>query len=597
MAFRAPRIVGGGQIIVPREQPGAFDYMNEERRWKEEEELKKKALELEAANLYQGLDISSQKIGGEDNPRYQAFGDWYQSPRSQEHPLSTITDRVGYGEGQWAPGKYALGAGAGVARKLGQGLNYLGGTAKEGISNIGYGEGKWAPGKYAYQGGKNLLGLLGNVGTNVGQRINTGAGNIRQGLGNVGRAAKEKWDEGVEGAQNIARNMKEFNLNQNIEAEKRKASHIPITGQAPLTTTRKFNSAAEEGKEFAKTIKPEDPKSVAKFQSIMGLEPTGKYDEDTDRVLRALQSGKYEKATSKNPQMQIIGQQEGGYSLAGGNVPGNETGDTNLAMLEDGEYVLNREAVKGMGKGFLDYVNNQAFPRFQGGGLYDEGFEDPGTAGGEARIISPDMETAHDIGKGAGESIGDAAKLMLGMQRGGYTKRPTGYQIGGFSAPGTYTGMLTNQELEQLQRNKEWESDIRRSGASYDYDVNEYQKDIDKAYKDAGVSWWNPLNMIPGVWDKEQYQEEAQRHKDEYAQEHMAEAFDPARVPEDVRLDETGYQLLKHHGGLPEASKDSRLSQDALKQRWIENLDREQYGANDWIEQWYGSPLIPQKRR
>ena len=128
----------------------------------------------------------------------------------------------------------------------------------------------------------------------------------------------------------------------------------------------------------------------------------------------------------------------------------------------------------------------------------------------------------------------------------------------------------------------EW---VHRKG--YNYDVNKYQQDIDETYKDAGISHWNPLNLIPGVWDKEQYQEEAQRHKDEYARDHMGEAFDPSRVPSNVRMDEEGYQLLKHHGGIPEQSNDARLSSDALKKKWWESMNPDTYSGSDWIEQWF----------
>ena len=71
---------------------------------------------------------------------------------------------------------------------------------------------------------------------------------------------------------------------------------------------------------------------------------------------------------------------EGGYMVGGGDVPGNRTGDKNPAMLEDGEYVLNRNAVNGLGKGWLDHVNNKEYPRFQYGGSVG-GFDQPDNRG------------------------------------------------------------------------------------------------------------------------------------------------------------------------------------------------------------------------
>ena len=52
-------------------------------------------------------------------------------------------------------------------------------------------------------------------------------------------------------------------------------------------------------------------------------------------------------------------------------ISGSRTGDKNPAMLEDGEYVLNRNAVKAMGgPGALDSINFGMFPRFQNGGVF-----------------------------------------------------------------------------------------------------------------------------------------------------------------------------------------------------------------------------------
>jgi hypothetical protein len=66
----------------------------------------------------------------------------------------------------------------------------------------------------------------------------------------------------------------------------------------------------------------------------------------------------------------IVGKQRGGIIRAenGAYIPGNRTGDRNLAMLEDGEYVLNREAVAAIGVSNLDSLNYGMAPRFQSGG-------------------------------------------------------------------------------------------------------------------------------------------------------------------------------------------------------------------------------------
>jgi hypothetical protein len=66
----------------------------------------------------------------------------------------------------------------------------------------------------------------------------------------------------------------------------------------------------------------------------------------------------------------IVGKQRGGIIRAenGTYIPGNRTGDRNLALLEDGEYVLNREAVAAIGVNNLNSLNYGMAPRFQSGG-------------------------------------------------------------------------------------------------------------------------------------------------------------------------------------------------------------------------------------
>jgi hypothetical protein len=66
---------------------------------------------------------------------------------------------------------------------------------------------------------------------------------------------------------------------------------------------------------------------------------------------------------------QTQGEQRGGLIRAqsGMYISGGRTGDKNPAMLEDGEYVLNRNAVQAMGgPSAIDQLNFNAFPRFGG---------------------------------------------------------------------------------------------------------------------------------------------------------------------------------------------------------------------------------------
>jgi TP901 family phage tail tape measure protein len=55
-------------------------------------------------------------------------------------------------------------------------------------------------------------------------------------------------------------------------------------------------------------------------------------------------------------------------SQRGSFIPGSGTGDKVPTLLEPGEYVMNRKAVKGIGRSTLDQMNFGAFPRFANGG-------------------------------------------------------------------------------------------------------------------------------------------------------------------------------------------------------------------------------------
>jgi TP901 family phage tail tape measure protein len=75
----------------------------------------------------------------------------------------------------------------------------------------------------------------------------------------------------------------------------------------------------------------------------------------------------------------IFGAQTGGYIRAqsGTYISGTGTGDKYPAMLENGEYVLNRRAVMAMGgPAALDTLNFSAAPRFASGGAFSKEFND-----------------------------------------------------------------------------------------------------------------------------------------------------------------------------------------------------------------------------
>lgn len=106
--------------------------------------------------------------------------------------------------------------------------------------------------------------------------------------------------------------------------------------------------------------------------------------------------------------------QKGGVITAqnGMYISGGRTGDKNMALLEDGEYVLNRNAVKAAGgKGVLDQFNFKQAPRFATGGGFgtqaemkylrpkgkDEGYDFTDTllSGNSSQSINADNYSAY----------------------------------------------------------------------------------------------------------------------------------------------------------------------------------------------------------
>jgi TP901 family phage tail tape measure protein len=79
------------------------------------------------------------------------------------------------------------------------------------------------------------------------------------------------------------------------------------------------------------------------------------------------------------PNLPTAGKQKGGYIRAqsGMYISGTGSGDKYPALLENGEYVLNRNAVMAMGgPASLDKLNFSTAPRFAAGGTFSSNFED-----------------------------------------------------------------------------------------------------------------------------------------------------------------------------------------------------------------------------
>ena len=148
MAFQAPRIIGGGQIIQPQAQGNPFKGVedayirNRDRKDKLEKERLERKAQLDrdraaaAASFFSnpetGLPLDEagnpMSIKGYTEALYPE-----QSYQPQEQPtlLDLTREKVGYGEGQWAPGKFA---GMGLLGAAGLGYKGLGALGR-GIGN------------------------------------------------------------------------------------------------------------------------------------------------------------------------------------------------------------------------------------------------------------------------------------------------------------------------------------------------------------------------------------------------------------------------------------------------------------------------------
>jgi hypothetical protein len=109
----------------------------------------------------------------------------------------------------------------------------------------------------------------------------------------------------------------------------------------------------------------------------------------------------------------MTGNQKGGYIRAqsGMYISGTGTGDKYPAMLENGEYVLNRRAVMAMGgPAALDTLNFSAAPRFASGGTFKKEFNDISSM--EANMTEMGLENSPYYNE-----LNDAAKQKAAEDR------------------------------------------------------------------------------------------------------------------------------------------------------------------------------------
>ena len=215
------------------------------------------------------------------------------------------------------------------------------------------------------------------------------------------------------------------------------------------------------------------------------------------------------KATTENEYISMMMENS---KARGGYLPGKETGDKNPALLEDGEYVLNREAVDAIGKENLDKINYKDYPRFQMGGFMAgiSGFNAPQNQFNPAaapKVPAPQGESKEleGIGKTLGTKIKD---LFGGGQTGGSTAdiamrggsfmdlaNSIGYQEGGEvddpQAGWSMAGRMARQRRNEMQAQKIMD-EYEVQAIEDEHGIGEYQKDLESQYNQrhgAGLSF------------------------------------------------------------------------------------------------------------
>lgn len=118
---------------------------------------------------------------------------------------------------------------------------------------------------------------------------------------------------------------------------------------------------------MTKTMKPkvdsvfQDTSSKATWWSGIVLGALGGVNSEAAHMVEAW-GGKAPVHAATGKHHEVVKKARGGF------LPGVRTGDKIPAMLEDGEYIFNKEAVKAVGKHNLDAINFGAAPRFAEGG-------------------------------------------------------------------------------------------------------------------------------------------------------------------------------------------------------------------------------------
>ena len=536
MPFNPPGIIGGGSIISPAIQNDPFKGINDAITRARDRKLKDKALQLEAFNIYADLE----KNASADGTEFPDFKTWYaefnQNPNESQASAGGFFNMIGD----------VAGAGLEGIGRIGKGLFEQG--QQSAVNEI------QAVHNNSLQNGDSFdPGNPSNDPMKVQRQTeNENQGKFKKFLSDFGRNAKTNMSEFSEGV------VKPF-----------------------------FKDLDYKGKYLGK---PKSSFETGEHYNFMNVNDIKSFQSDYMNMVEGDKGfGNLDHTTRKK-------RKELGFER-GGSISGNRTGDKNKAYLEDGEYVLNRNAVEGMGKGFLDYINNERYPRFQSGGRFDA----PEIIHGQVVRPEPPSQTLSsglDVSGGGGGESGDKAAMamkLFGMQRGGYVP---GYQTGGY---------MSQQRANYLQnkRNEDAMGDFRRARDRYDVGVNQQQIEMDKYQEDLSSGWsgaglWTADLMTPDfatgpllswmtgtdVEDIEDYPRAmADKRKADFSRDYMREEME-APFGEGVRPTAAMLAEKKAYAGTPTASTATRLSNDALEKKVREAQGN--YNAVDLLEKLYG---------
>jgi predicted metal-dependent hydrolase len=170
------------------------------------------------------------------------------------------------------------------------------------------------------------------------------------------------------------------------------------------------------------------------------------------------------------------------FKRRGGSISGDGNGDLINARLERGEYVLNKNAVDGIGVAALDKLNFGTLPRFQSGGfvgaprssMEDTGYKD---ASGRPILLAPYAAKAFKSMIEDGMPFESGSVNSVYRDEAEYNRLLQNYKAGveGYGKPAA-NGTHNFGEGADIQAGSAMDRWIRMNGAKYGWYPNDYEE-------------------------------------------------------------------------------------------------------------------------